>query len=201
MASMATGCNLPLPTTKGNPIVGKSLMTLRRFSVIHPHHLPNGWPPRHGNDPSARCAMNRCWKSAKCKSLSNEWHSVGTETITVPAGTFSCDHYRNDTKNSDVWVSDKVSPRRHDQGEYPFARLHHGAHQNSSTHVTDRTAHHRPRPKNGPPTNNATDASRCSANKTPKRARALQICTGGPFRPEKAPPNVVAELQPPRCFL
>jgi hypothetical protein len=34
---------------------------------------------------------------------------VGTETITVPAGTFVCDHYR--TKNgSDVWISSKVYP-------------------------------------------------------------------------------------------
>ena len=35
---------------------------------------------------------------------------VGTETITVPAGTFSCEHYRAKDGTSDVWVSDKVSP-------------------------------------------------------------------------------------------
>jgi hypothetical protein len=34
---------------------------------------------------------------------------VGTETVTVPAGTFLCDHYR--TKNgSDIWISTKVYP-------------------------------------------------------------------------------------------
>jgi hypothetical protein len=34
---------------------------------------------------------------------------VGTETITVPAGTFECQHYR--TKDgADVWVSEKVAP-------------------------------------------------------------------------------------------
>lgn len=37
---------------------------------------------------------------------------VGTESITVPAGTFECDHYRTQEKGStvDLWVSTKVSP-------------------------------------------------------------------------------------------
>jgi hypothetical protein len=35
---------------------------------------------------------------------------VGTETITTPAGTFTCEHWRANDQSSDVWVSDKVSP-------------------------------------------------------------------------------------------
>ncbi|HUJ39059.1 MAG TPA: DUF4412 domain-containing protein [Candidatus Acidoferrales bacterium] len=35
---------------------------------------------------------------------------VGTETITVPAGTFSCEHYRATDGSSEFWISDKVSP-------------------------------------------------------------------------------------------
>jgi hypothetical protein len=35
---------------------------------------------------------------------------VGTESITVPAGTFSCQHWKKDQGVGDVWVSDKVSP-------------------------------------------------------------------------------------------
>ncbi len=35
---------------------------------------------------------------------------VGTESITVPAGTFSCEHYRMKDGSSDAWVSDKVAP-------------------------------------------------------------------------------------------
>jgi hypothetical protein len=35
---------------------------------------------------------------------------VGTETITVPAGTFTCDHYRASDSSSDAWISDKVAP-------------------------------------------------------------------------------------------
>jgi len=39
-----------------------------------------------------------------------KWHMVGTESITVPAGTFSCQHWKKDQGVGDVWVSDKVSP-------------------------------------------------------------------------------------------
>ena len=39
-----------------------------------------------------------------------KWHSVGTETITVPAGTFSCEHWTNDEGKGDVWASPKVGP-------------------------------------------------------------------------------------------
>jgi len=35
---------------------------------------------------------------------------VGSESITVPAGTFSCEHYRAKDGSSDTWVSTKVSP-------------------------------------------------------------------------------------------
>jgi hypothetical protein len=40
----------------------------------------------------------------------SDWHSVGTESITVPAGTFSCEHWHNDKTKGDIWTSDKVSP-------------------------------------------------------------------------------------------
>ena len=39
-----------------------------------------------------------------------KWHSVGNESITVPAGTFSCEHWTKDEGKGDVWVSAKVSP-------------------------------------------------------------------------------------------
>jgi hypothetical protein len=35
---------------------------------------------------------------------------VGTESITVPAGTFSCEHWRAKDGSGDVWISDKVAP-------------------------------------------------------------------------------------------
>lgn len=39
-----------------------------------------------------------------------KWRQIGTETITVPAGTFSCQHWQKEDGKGDVWVSDKVSP-------------------------------------------------------------------------------------------
>jgi hypothetical protein len=35
---------------------------------------------------------------------------VGSESITVPAGTFSCEHYRMKDGSGDSWVSNKVAP-------------------------------------------------------------------------------------------
>jgi hypothetical protein len=35
---------------------------------------------------------------------------VGTESITVPAGTFTCEHYRMKDGSGEGWISDKVSP-------------------------------------------------------------------------------------------
>lgn len=35
---------------------------------------------------------------------------VGSESVTTPAGTFSCEHYRMKDGSGDTWVSEKVSP-------------------------------------------------------------------------------------------
>ena len=35
---------------------------------------------------------------------------VGTESVTVPAGTFSCEHIHAKDGSNDVWISDKVTP-------------------------------------------------------------------------------------------
>jgi len=39
-----------------------------------------------------------------------KWRQMGTETITVPAGTFNCAHWQKEDGKSDIWVSDKISP-------------------------------------------------------------------------------------------
>jgi hypothetical protein len=40
----------------------------------------------------------------------NKWHKVGMEPITVPAGTFLCQHWKKDSGVGDVWASDKITP-------------------------------------------------------------------------------------------
>jgi hypothetical protein len=39
-----------------------------------------------------------------------KWHKVGMEPVTVPAGTFLCQHWKKDSGVGDVWASDKVTP-------------------------------------------------------------------------------------------
>ena len=40
----------------------------------------------------------------------NVAEDVGTESITTPAGTFSCEHYKMKDGSGDTWVSSKVPP-------------------------------------------------------------------------------------------
>jgi hypothetical protein len=49
-------------------------------------------------------------REEKMEEKFKEWRSVGTEPVTVPAGTFVCDHLHNDKTNGDIWVSDKITP-------------------------------------------------------------------------------------------
>jgi hypothetical protein len=42
------------------------------------------------------------------KAEDTHFHKVGTETITVPAGTFECEHWKDD--GGDYWMSETVSP-------------------------------------------------------------------------------------------
>jgi hypothetical protein len=42
--------------------------------------------------------------------IRNLAEDVGTESVTTPAGTFSCEHYRMKDGSGDTWVSQKVAP-------------------------------------------------------------------------------------------
>jgi hypothetical protein len=39
-----------------------------------------------------------------------KWHKVGMEPISVPAGTFLCQHWKKDSGVGDLWASDKITP-------------------------------------------------------------------------------------------
>ncbi len=43
-------------------------------------------------------------------NIADKAELVGTESITVPAGTFTCQHYRMKDGSSEAWISDKVGP-------------------------------------------------------------------------------------------
>jgi hypothetical protein len=54
--------------------------------------------------------MGRGMKQTTPVTIADKAEIVGTDTVTVPAGTFSCTHYRMKDGTGDAWVSDKVSP-------------------------------------------------------------------------------------------
>ena len=85
-------------------IVSKVLISNSDFQ---PSRFIMQWPGRPAMEmPVAMNATNR----DKINSSLQDWHSAGTESITVPAGTFSCEHWKNDKTGEEVWTSDKVSP-------------------------------------------------------------------------------------------
>jgi len=66
-----------------------------------------------GRDPMEMDSTNpagRAMGQNSVKDIRDKAEIVGTETITVPAGTFSCQHYRAKDGSGDGWVSDKVAP-------------------------------------------------------------------------------------------
>jgi hypothetical protein len=92
------------PQTTQMFIVGKMLFTkddfqFRRMVIQVPGQGAMEMPfnPAQGTKQSLQDTMS-------------EWHSIGTESVTVPAGTFSCEHWKNDKNNSEVWTNDKVTP-------------------------------------------------------------------------------------------
>jgi hypothetical protein len=54
--------------------------------------------------------MGKSMKQTIPADIHDKSEVVGTESVTTPAGTFSCEHVRQKDGSSDVWISDKVSP-------------------------------------------------------------------------------------------
>jgi hypothetical protein len=86
------------------PVSGKSLVTPDDFKF---HKMVFMMP---GSSQPVEMDMDAAQSHRETmeKDL-DKWHSVGTESVTVPAGTFSCEHWSKDDGKGDVWVSSKVS--------------------------------------------------------------------------------------------
>lgn len=73
---------------------------------------------QHGNDEPMEMSMEMMGMMGQMgqqprpqqADIREEAERVGMETITTPAGTFECEHWRSRDKSSDFWVSDKVAP-------------------------------------------------------------------------------------------
>lgn len=89
---------------KGRSMVGKALFTVEDFQF----HRMIVQQPGQG---AIEMPVNMSGRNPeRIEENMNDWHSVGTETISVPAGTFSCDHWKNDKDGAEAWTSDKVTP-------------------------------------------------------------------------------------------
>ncbi len=88
----------------GTMAYGKMLVTKEDFQFHRMIFQQPGQPPMEM--PMSPTAQQRSRMSDEME----KWHKVGTETITVPAGIFVCDHWTKDDGKGDVWASSKVSP-------------------------------------------------------------------------------------------
>ena len=89
----------------GNLVYGKMLVTPANFKF---HKMVFVMP---GSTQPMEVDMehSKAGRDAMDEKL-DKWHSVGTESVTVPAGTFSCEHWSKDDGKGDVWASSKISP-------------------------------------------------------------------------------------------
>ena len=84
----------------------KMLMTKDDFQ---PHRMIVQQPGQPAMELPLHAGMHERMHKPKEEAL-EKWHLAGSESITVPAGTFSCQHWKKDEGVGDVWVNDKISP-------------------------------------------------------------------------------------------
>lgn len=96
------------PPTGGQQMFMKNLMvidgkgvTVSRMIIQPPGRGPMEMPANLGPGRQQAPANTDVRDSAQL---------VGTEDVTTPAGTFSCQHYRGKDGMWDAWLSDKVTP-------------------------------------------------------------------------------------------
>lgn len=91
---------------KGDTKGGKVLLTIDDFQF---HRMIIEVPGQGLMEMPANMMMS-ARNRQNVQDTMNAWQSVGSDTITVPAGTFSCEHWRNDKDHEELWTSDKVVP-------------------------------------------------------------------------------------------
>jgi hypothetical protein len=84
----------------------KMLMTKDDFQ---PHRMIVQQPGQPAMELPMHAGMRERMQKHKDEEM-EKWHLVGSESITVPAGTFSCQHWKKEQGVGDVWVNDKISP-------------------------------------------------------------------------------------------
>jgi hypothetical protein len=92
---------------KGATTGGKVLLTVDDFQF---HRFIMDVPGQGLMEMPANMMMMSAKSRQNIQDSMNAWQSAGTDTITVPAGTFNCEHWKNEKDHEELWTSDKVVP-------------------------------------------------------------------------------------------
>jgi hypothetical protein len=96
------------PRTKGT-VYMKMLISQRADEAVVEHTIMQ-MPGRPPMDMSTMMQGMGHTKQNQKIDIRAEAQNLGTESVTTPAGTFSCQHWRTTKDATDVWLSDKVTP-------------------------------------------------------------------------------------------
>jgi hypothetical protein len=87
----------------------KSLLAREADNVVIQHTIFQ-MPGRPPMDMTSMMKMHGMQSEESKADMRANAENLGNETITTPAGTFSCEHWRSKKDGSEYWLSDKVSP-------------------------------------------------------------------------------------------
>jgi hypothetical protein len=93
------------------PVYMKNLTVRQSDDIIIQRSIMQmpGHPPM---DMSSMMSMKAMQSPKEKADFRANAQNMGTESVTTPAGTFSCEHWRNAKDGTDVWLSDKIVPWR-----------------------------------------------------------------------------------------
>ena len=93
------------------PVYMKTLMVRQSDDIIMQRSIVQ-MPGRPPMDMSSMMSMKAMQSPKEKADFRANAQNMGTESVTTPAGTFSCEHWRDAKDGTDVWLSDKVVPWR-----------------------------------------------------------------------------------------
>ncbi len=94
---------------RNEPIYSKVLLARQADDVIIQRMIMQ-MPGRPPIETTSMMSMKGMQSQKSKADFRTNAEDLGTESVTTPAGTFSCQHWRNTKDGMDVWISDKVSP-------------------------------------------------------------------------------------------
>lgn len=93
----------------GGSMYMKNLMARQADDIMMQRSIVQ-MPGRPPMDMTSMMKMHPMQSQQSKADMRADAQNLGTETITTPAGTFSCQHWRGKKDGSEFWLSDKVTP-------------------------------------------------------------------------------------------